>query len=43
MKVIGHRGATGLASGITFVGFDLALEMGVDGIETDAQKTKDGN
>jgi len=42
MKVIGHRGALGLAPENTFAGFDLALEMGVDGIETDVQRTKDG-
>ena len=42
MKVIGHRGAAGLAPENTFAGFDLALEMGVDGLETDVQKTKDG-
>ena len=42
MKVIGHRGAAGLAPENTFAGFDLALEIGVDGIETDVQKTKDG-
>lgn len=41
MKVIGHRGAAGLAPENTFAGFDLALAMGVDGIETDVQKTKD--
>ena len=42
MKVIGHRGAAGLAPENTFAGFDLALEIGVDGIETDVQRTKDG-
>ncbi len=42
MKVIGHRGAVGLAPENTFAGFDIALKMGVDGIETDVQKTKDG-
>ena len=42
MKVIGHRGAAGLAPENTFAGFDLALEIGVDGIETDVRKTKDG-
>lgn len=42
MKVIGHRGASGLAPENTFAGFDLALEIGVDGIETDVQKTKNG-
>ncbi len=42
MKVIGHRGAASLAPENTFAGFDLALELGVDAIETDVQKTKDG-
>jgi len=42
MKVIGHRGAAGLAPENTFAGFDLALELGVDGLETDVQRTKDG-
>ncbi|SRR6266487_5171673 len=42
MKVIGHRGAAGLAPENTFAGFDLALGLGVDGIETDIQRTKDG-
>jgi glycerophosphoryl diester phosphodiesterase len=41
MKVIGHRGAAGLAPENTFAGFDMALDLGVDGIETDVQKTKD--
>ncbi len=42
MKVIGHRGAAGLAPENTYAGFDIALGLGVDGIETDVQKTKDG-
>jgi len=42
MKVIGHRGAAGLAPENTFAGFDIALALGVDGIETDVQKTQDG-
>ncbi|GAC1381074.1 MAG: glycerophosphodiester phosphodiesterase family protein [Ktedonobacteraceae bacterium] len=42
MKVIGHRGAAGLAPENTFAGFEIALAMGVDGIETDVQRTKDG-
>src|SRR5260370_38201699 len=42
MKVIGHRGAASLAPENTFAGFDMALAMGVDGIETDVQRTKDG-
>ena len=42
MKVIGHRGAAGVAPENTFAGFDIALALGVDGIETDVQKTQDG-
>lgn len=42
MKVIGHRGAASLAPENTFAGFDIALQLGVDAIETDVQKTKDG-
>ena len=42
MKVIGHRGAASLAPENTFAGFDLALQLGVDAIETDVQRTKDG-
>src|SRR5258708_33362895 len=42
MKVIGHRGAAGLAPENTFAGFDIALALGVDGIETEVQKTQDG-
>jgi glycerophosphoryl diester phosphodiesterase len=42
MKVIGHRGVASLAPENTFAGFDLALRLGVDAIETDIQRTKDG-
>ena len=42
MKVIGHRGAASFAPENTFAGFDLALQLGVDAIETDVQRTKDG-
>jgi glycerophosphoryl diester phosphodiesterase len=42
MKVIGHRGAPSIAPENTFAGFDLALEIGVDALETDVQRTKDG-
>ena len=42
MKVIGHRGAASLAPENTFAGFDLALETGVDAIETDVRRTRDG-
>lgn len=43
MKIIGHRGACGYAPENTFASFDLALEMGVDGLETDIHRTKDGH
>jgi glycerophosphoryl diester phosphodiesterase len=42
MQVIGHRGAAALAPENTWAGFDLALELGVDAIETDIQATADG-
>jgi glycerophosphoryl diester phosphodiesterase len=42
MKVIGHRGARGLAPENTIAGFKKALEHNVDGIEFDLRVTKDG-
>lgn len=42
VQVIGHRGAAALAPENTWAGFDLALELGVDAIETDIQATADG-
>ena len=42
MQVIGHRGASSYAPENTFPAFDLALEMGADGLETDIQATQDG-
>ena len=42
MKVIGHRGAAALAPENTWQGFDKALELGVDAIETDIRATSDG-
>jgi glycerophosphoryl diester phosphodiesterase len=42
MQVIGHRGAADLAPENTWAGFNLALEIGVDAIETDVQATSDG-
>jgi len=40
--IIGHRGAKGLAPENTLEGFELAIQHGVDMIETDVQITKDG-
>ena len=42
MQVIGHRGAAALAPENTWPGFDLALELGVDAVETDVRATSDG-
>lgn len=42
MEVIGHRGAAGLAPENTWEGFDVALSLGVDAIETDVRETADG-
>jgi glycerophosphoryl diester phosphodiesterase len=42
MRVIGHRGAAALAPENTWAGFDRALALGVDAIETDVQATSDG-
>lgn len=42
MKIIGHRGAKGLAPENTIVGFMKAIEYGVDEIECDVRVTKDG-
>ncbi len=42
MKIIGHRGAAGLALENTLPSVELARLLGVDGIEIDIRKTKDG-
>ena len=42
MKIIAHRGASGLAPENTIAAMKLAIEYGCDGIETDLQLTKDG-
>jgi glycerophosphoryl diester phosphodiesterase len=41
MKIIGHRGAKGLAPENTIASFQLALDHHVDAIELDVQLTKD--
>lgn len=40
-KIIAHRGASKLAPENTLPAFQLAYELGADGIETDVQLTKD--
>lgn len=42
MKIIGHRGAPGLALENTLPSFKKAAELGVGGIELDVRVTKDG-
>lgn len=42
LVIIGHRGAKGLAPENTLVGFQKAIECGVDQIETDVRLTSDG-
>lgn len=42
MKVIGHRGAAGLALENTLASFELARLIGVDAIELDVRLTQDG-
>lgn len=42
MKIIGHRGARGLAPENTKVGIDKALKYGVDLVEVDVRVTADG-
>lgn len=42
MKIIGHRGAKGLAPENTLASFKKALEHAVDAIECDVHITKDG-
>lgn len=40
--IYAHRGASGYAPENTFAAFDRALEMPIDGIETDIRATRDG-
>lgn len=42
MKIIAHRGASGLAPENTIAAMELAIKQGCHGIETDLQLTKDG-
>lgn len=41
MKIIGHRGAAGLAPESTTASFEKAIELGVDAIEFDVHVTQD--
>jgi len=41
MKIVGHRGAAGIALENTMQAFEMAKQLGVDAIELDIQLTKD--
>lgn len=43
MKIIGHRGAAGLALENTIASIRAAIAEGVDGVEFDVRQTKDGH
>jgi glycerophosphoryl diester phosphodiesterase len=43
MKIIGHRGAAGYELENTLASMQIALELGVAGIEFDIRKTRDGH
>lgn len=40
--IVGHRGAAGLAPENTLPAFQVAIDLGIDGIEFDVQRSKDG-
>ncbi|MBQ3432293.1 MAG: hypothetical protein IJG23_05855 [Clostridia bacterium] len=40
--ILGHRGASAYAPDNTRVSFEMAVQMGADGVETDIHLTKDG-
>ena len=40
--IVGHRGAAGLAPENTLEAFQVALDLSIDGIELDVQRSKDG-
>lgn len=42
VQIVGHRGAAGLAPENTLSAFQKALDLGVDGVEFDVQRTADG-
>jgi glycerophosphoryl diester phosphodiesterase len=40
--IVGHRGAMGLAPENTLAAFRVAADLGIDGVEFDVQRSKDG-
>lgn len=42
IRVVGHRGASGYAPETTLAAYRLAIEMGVDFVETDVHRLRDG-
>jgi len=41
--IVGHRGAAGLAPENTLAAFRTAADLGIDGVEFDVQRTRDGH
>lgn len=42
MQIVAHRGASAIAPENTIQSFKIAIELGVDMVECDVRKTKDG-
>ncbi|MDN6387340.1 MAG: glycerophosphodiester phosphodiesterase, partial [Corynebacterium sp.] len=42
MKIIAHRGASGYRPELTLAAYELAVELGADGLEGDVRLTADG-
>ncbi|MEA3337989.1 MAG: glycerophosphodiester phosphodiesterase family protein [Chloroflexota bacterium] len=42
-RIVGHRGAKGLAPENTLAAFRVAIEVGADGVELDVQRSSDGH
>lgn len=40
--IVGHRGAQGLAPENTLAAFQVAIDLNIDGVEFDVQRTRDG-
>jgi len=41
--IVGHRGAAGLAPDNTLPAFQVAIDLGIDGVELDVQRSADGH
>jgi len=43
MRIVAHRGASGYLTENTLPAFEMAIQLGVDAIEFDVRRTKDGH